>query len=116
MNAGSAILHINEMSLQPFDEQILANNRFVAIKDHLYTDLKEEGVILSLKNGKYYGVNSVGACIWTAIQNPVTFQEIQSAVMREYDVDQDICREEVFSFLKKMEEEDLVEILDEKAV
>jgi hypothetical protein len=36
--------------------------------------------------------------------------------MREYDVDQDVCHEEVYSFLKKMNEEELVEILDEKAV
>lgn len=101
---------------QAFDEQKLTGSRFVAIKDHLYTDLKEEGVILSLKNGKYYGVNGVGACIWTAIQTPVTFEEIQSAVMQEYDVDQKVCYEEVLSFLQKMEEEELVEVLDEKAV
>ncbi len=103
------------MYKQAFDKHELTNNRFVAIKDHLYTDLKEEGVILSLKNGKYYGVNGVGACIWTAIQNPVTFKEIQSAVMQEYDVDREICRTEVLSFLQKMEEEELVEVLDAKA-
>ena len=104
------------MNLKTIDKDISDDNRFVAIKDHLYTDLKEEGIILSLKNGKYYGVNGVGACIWTVIQNPVTFQEIQSAVMREYDVDQEICRDEVVSFLKKMREEELIEIFDEKTV
>ncbi len=104
------------MYSQTFDEHKSANNRFLAIKDHLYTSLKEEGVILSLKNGKYYGVNSVGACIWTAIQNPVTFKEIQSAVMQEYEVEREVCEKEITSFLQKMKEEELVEILDAETV
>jgi hypothetical protein len=90
------------------------NNRFVAVKDHLYSELKGEGVILSLKNGKYYGVNSVGACIWETVQNPVTFQEIQSNVMREFDVNEALCRQDVLSFLEKMTKEELVEVVDEK--
>ena len=104
------------MNLKAIDNHISDENRFTAIKDHLYTDLKEEGIILSLKNGKYYGVNGVGACIWTVIQSPATFQDIQSAVMREYDVNQELCRDEVLAFLKMMREEELIEIFDEKTV
>lgn len=104
------------MGLPQFNENTLAENRFVAAKDHLYTDLKDEGVILSLSNGKYYGVNSVGASIWKAIQQPATFEEIESAVMSEYDIDSETCRTEIALFLKKMQVEKLVEISDEKTV
>lgn len=103
-----------QMKIESFIEAEPANRRYSANKEHLYSDLNGEAVILSLKNGKYYGVNGVGAFIWSSIQEPVTFQDIRSAVMREYDVDEAICQLEVSSFLEKMTEEGLVEVFDEK--
>lgn len=103
-----------KLSLRNLDELALTNNRFEAIKEHLYSEIKGEGVILSLKNGKYYGVNPVGVSIWQAIQSPATLQEIQTAVTREYDVDQENCRQEVLTFLEQMVNEELVEVLNEK--
>ncbi len=100
--------------LGSLDELALPNNRFEAVKDHLYSEIKGEGVILSLKNGKYYGINSVGSSIWQAIQNPATLPEIETAVTREYDVDQKTCRQEVLTFLERMVNEELVEVLNEK--
>lgn len=102
------------MTIKNLDEVTLTNNRFEALKDHLYSEIKGEGVILSLKNGKYYGVNPVGASIWQAIQSPKTFQEIQTAITQEYDVDQASCRQEVLTFLQQMVNEELVEVLNEK--
>lgn len=99
---------------QNLNELILTNNRFEAIKDHLYSEIKGEGVILSLINGKYYGVNPVGASIWQAIQSPATLQEIQTAVTKEYDVDQETCHQEMLTFLEQMVNEELVKVLNEK--
>jgi hypothetical protein len=98
------------------DDRASSQQYYTTIKEHLYSDLEGEAVILSLKNGKYYGINGVGACIWKAMENPANLREIQSAVMREYDVDKETCRREVLSFLEKMTAEELIEISDEKAV
>lgn len=105
---------IKKMSIHSFDEHAMTTRRLKAIEGHLFSEMKGEGVILSLKNGKYYGVNAVGASIWKAIQSSATLQEIESSVMQEYEVDELTCRQEVLSFLKKMVKEELVEILDEK--
>lgn len=105
-----------EMNPQVFAENAFMNHRFTAIKQHLYSDLKGEAVILSMKNGKYYGLNAVGISIWKAIESPATFQEIQSSVMLEYGVDEGTCRQEVLAFLQKMMNEGLIEVLDEKIV
>lgn len=101
------------VSSQNFDDFISESYRFKAVKDHLYSDLNGEGVILSMKNGKYYGLNDVGASIWKTIQTPITFKEIKTTVMQEYEVDNATCDKEVLSFLEKMTEEELVEILNE---
>lgn len=102
------------MKAQSFDETALINYQFVANKENLFTDLNGEAVILSLQNGKYYGVNTVGAFIWGIIQNPASFEEIQASAMREYDVDEAICRQEIMTFLENMSKEGLVEILNGK--
>lgn len=101
-------------SLRNLDDLTLTNNRFEAIKDHLYSEIKGEGVILSLKNGKYYSVNPVGGSIWQAIQSPATLPEIQAAVTREYEVEEHTCRREVLTFLEQMVKEELVEVSNEK--
>lgn len=87
--------------------------RYRAIKDHLFSDLADEAVILSLRNGKYYGVNQVGASIWSLIGTASTLSEIESALMEEYSVDEDTCRAEVASFLEMMVREELIDVLDE---
>jgi Coenzyme PQQ synthesis protein D (PqqD) len=101
-------------NVQQFDEAAISLCWFSAIKDHLYSELKDEGVILSLKNGKYYGLNEVGRSIWQIIQSPVTVSEIQTAILEEYEIDEISCREEVITFLKQMIKEELVEIQNEK--
>lgn len=103
-----------KMTSRNLDELVSPNSRFGAIKDHLFSEIKGEGVILSLKNGKYYGVNPVGASIWQAIQSPATLPEIQAAVVQEYDVDEETCRQEVLTFLEQMVNEELVEVSNEK--
>ena len=87
--------------------------RYQAIKEHLFSQLNEEAVILSLKNGKYYGLNSVGVTVWTNVQEAATLAEIEAAVMSEYDVDEETCRREVSAFLEKMVGEELIETLHE---
>lgn len=112
-NISGATLSIKTQSL---GESALSGNRFVADKEHLYSELNGEAVILSMNNGKYYGINAVGAVIWAIIQNPVTFQDIQTKLMSEYDVDEATCRQEVLSFLEKMAEDDLLKVLNEKSI
>ena len=102
-----------EMNMPLSSENDVKVKRFARIKQHLYSDLNGEAVILSLRNGKYYGLNSVGACIWNGLAAPVTLSELESAVMNEYDVDEAVCEHEVDAFLRRMVDEGLVEILDE---
>lgn len=85
--------------------------RYKVISEHLCCDLNGEAVILSLKNGKYYGLNSVGSRIWELIQTPMSADEIESALLSEYEVDRDECRREVSEFLKEMKAQELIEVV-----
>lgn len=85
--------------------------RYKVISEHLCCDLNGEAVVLSLKNGKYYGLNSVGSRIWELIQTPMSADEIESVLLSEYEVDRDECRKEVSEFLKEMKAQELIEIV-----
>lgn len=97
------------------DQVEVSRPRFVAIKEHLYSDLNGEAVILSMRNGKYYGLNGVGKSIWILIKVPKGVDEIVSGLTSEYEVDEDVCRHEVQSFIEEMTGEGLIEVLDAKA-
>ena len=86
---------------------------FIAIKEHLFSSLNDEAVILSLKNGKYYGLNAVGGSIWGAIQQSRTLEQIETIIMSEYDVDPATCRAEIKTFLETMLAEELIETVDD---
>ena len=88
--------------------------RYKAIKEHLCCELNGEAVILSLKNGKYYGLNPVASRIWELIQAPLSMDEIQDAILLEYNVESEVCEQEVSGFLKQMTAEGLIVEVDEK--
>lgn len=88
--------------------------RFKAVSEHLLSDLNGEAVVLSLRNGKYYGLNPVGSRIWDLLQNPIDAEEIENAILREYAVEREIGTREISSFLNMMIAEELVEIVNEK--
>lgn len=104
---------IEVMNSLPFSIESVGNRRFKTIDGHLYSDLKDEAVILNLTNGVYYGLNAVGVAIWKALRAPVTVTEIELVIMQEFDVEQERCRREILSFLDRMSKEKLIEIVDE---
>ena len=82
----------------------------VAADHQTSTEVDGESVILDLEDGVYYGLNPVGARIWAELQEPVSVEDITTAIMAEYDVDAERCLEDVIALLRDLQENDLVEI------
>lgn len=82
---------------------------YKTISEHLCCDLNGETVILSLENGKYYGINSVGSRIWQLLENFTTLRQIEEMILKEYTVSSEVCRQQVEAFLELMLAEGLVE-------
>ena len=85
----------------------------VAVKQQVSSDLDDEAVILHLKAGVYYGLDSVGARIWALIQEPKTVDQIKDTILREYEVEPDQCERDVLALLEELAAEDLIEITSE---
>ncbi|HET8704896.1 MAG TPA: lasso peptide biosynthesis PqqD family chaperone, partial [Pseudomonadales bacterium] len=68
----------------------------------LFTDFGEEKVMLSIEDGKYYGINPVGAQIWELLQTPQPLTQVVNAVCDHFDVSQSECETDVLSFVKHL--------------
>ena len=82
----------------------------VVSREQLSSDLGGEAAILNLKNNVYYGLNSVGARVWTLIQQPRTVAELRDILAAEYDVATPRLESDLLELLSDLAGKELVEI------
>ena len=70
----------------------------------------DETVILHLHEGVYYGLNSVGACVWRQLQGTCNLEQIIAAVMAEFEVSRERCTADVCELLHDLQEHQLITV------
>lgn len=88
----------------------------VAMTDQVSRDLDGEAAILNLNTGVYYGLNSVGARIWNLMSEPKPVGQILEALLEEYDVESERCRNDLVKLLNGLAEAGLIEVKNEGAL
>jgi hypothetical protein len=89
---------------------VSGDSTVVAAKDQVSSDLGGEVAILDLKAGVYYGLDAVGARIWSLIQEPRTVNEIRNILLEEYEVEPERCERDLLVLLQRLAEEGLIEV------
>jgi hypothetical protein len=87
----------------------------VVADDLLASAFGAELVILSLKDGVYYGLEDVGARIWNLLQRPTTVGAIRDALIAEYDVEPGQCGRDLRSLLQDRAARSLIEVRESDA-
>lgn len=85
-----------------------ANTRVVASRDQVSAELDGEAVILSLADGVYYGLDPVGASVWTLLERPRTVAELRDAIVAQYEVDAPTAEADLRALLAHMAQRGLV--------
>jgi hypothetical protein len=70
----------------------------------------DECVILNLNDGVYYGLEGVGNRIWSLLGEPRTVAQLCEAVVEEYDVPVEQCREAVTKLIADLMSRNLVRV------
>ena len=90
------------------------NSVLVASRDQVSADLSSQSaesvVILNLKNGVYYELKEVGACVWNLVQQPRSIQFILDSLLEEYEVDAERCEKDLLVLAENLAKFGLVEI------
>ena len=100
---------------KPYSEVSLKNaitNHSVVKKsiDQISCDMAGEAVVLNMKSGMYFGMDQVGALVWSLVQEPRTFEYVREAILQQFEVDRESCERDLMAFLYEMESAELINI------
>ena len=82
----------------------------VVAKDQISCDIGGEAAILSLDNGVYYGLDLVGARVWSLVQEPQTFGALRDTLLKEYNVEADNLETDLRELLEQLAQYGLIEV------
>ncbi|MCF0053412.1 PqqD family protein [Dyadobacter sp. LJ53] len=84
--------------------------KYQLTSDQISSKVAGETVILNHNKGAYYGLDEVGAVVWDNLEKgPQTLDSLCHAVISEYEVDPETCKNDIDLLLKDLIFEKLVE-------
>ena len=86
-----------------------------ATNEQLSSNLGGEAVILDLKSGEYFGLNTVAARVWELVQSGMTVGAVRDRLVEEFEVDQQQCSEDLSELLESMVSAGLVRVSEPAA-
>jgi hypothetical protein len=87
-------------------------DRHYQLAEHLLScTVAGEEVVMSLNNSTYYGLNAVGTAIWHLLRVPRSVPVIIEKVCDRYDVDPQLCAQQVHAFLDTLVEANLLRVV-----
>ncbi len=73
-------------------------------------DLGDEAVILNLETGEYFGLDPVGAQIWSWLKAPQPVMAIRDRLVEEYKADRDEIERDLLTLLAQLVDEGLIAV------
>ncbi|MCC7001962.1 MAG: PqqD family protein [Gemmatimonadaceae bacterium] len=95
-------------SASPGGTPLSRASRCVVSDAQVSAALDAEAVILSMHDGMYYGLDGVGARIWSMLQQPVTLGEISATIAEEFEVDEPQAFDDLIALVDDLERRALV--------
>ena len=83
---------------------------YVRNGDQVTAKVDDEVVMMSMQQGEYYGLDSIGSRIWELFAKPNSVENIIGTLMQEYDVDRKTCEKDVQEFIQKLVDKGLLKI------
>jgi hypothetical protein len=80
--------------------------------DVLFQELQGESVLLNLKSGMYFGMDTVGTRIWQLFATHELLSEIAQVIVAEYDVPEDRCSADLLALAADLERHGLVTVIN----
>jgi Coenzyme PQQ synthesis protein D (PqqD) len=88
------------MSAQPASVRTASHVRSVIDADG--------GVLLDLKGGTYFSLNTIAATIWCQLETGHTVREIEESLVRKYEAPPEIITADLEAFLSKLVTAELI--------
>ncbi|GHB36990.1 PqqD family protein [Mongoliitalea lutea] len=74
----------------------------------LFTQLDEEGIIYDVESNEYLNLNPTFCSIFLLIQEGLPLLAIKAKLLEEYDVDEQVCIDQLLASVKILEEKGFI--------
>jgi hypothetical protein len=76
----------------------------------LAAEVDGEIVMMSIEQGRYFGLDDIGSDIWKRIEQPCSFAVLVDALAADYEADRGTIAADVTALLARMAEQDVVRL------
>ncbi|MBV7258289.1 PqqD family protein [Erythrobacter crassostreae] len=84
-------------------------DRYSASEDVVAREVSGETVLLDLKSGQYFGLDSVGGRIWSLLsEKSRSLTEMCDVIEEEFDASRDLIERDMLALLNDLKERELV--------
>jgi len=83
-------------------------------EDLVSCDLDGETALMSVENGKYYGLDPIGSRIWSLLEQARPVADLCALLLEEFEVEPSQCRQDVLVFLHELAQDNLIKVVDER--
>jgi hypothetical protein len=70
--------------------------------DMIAAEMDGDLVMMSIEQGRYFGISGVGTRVWELLEKPASVDQLCAAVLEEYDVDEGVCRADIHAYVEKL--------------
>jgi len=74
----------------------------------LANEVGGEIVMMSIENGKYFGLNKTGSHIWKLLETPMDFEDLCLRLCELYQISLTQCTEDLKPFIEEMLTENII--------
>ena len=92
------------------DTSIPLSTRVVRSEAIIFTELDDTVLMMDVEEGRYYELDPVGARIWALIGSRPRIAEVSEALVLEYEVTAEACRDDVGAFLGELNRLQIVQV------
>ena len=85
-------------------------DRVTLPQDVLLSGVQGESVLLNLKSERYFGLDEMGTRMLSVLTESKSVQAAYDALLKEYDVDAELLRQDLVILIDKLVDQGLMEV------
>jgi len=70
----------------------------------------DEMVLLDMNSENYFGLDTIGTVMWHYLSETHSLAKMLSSMLEEYDVEEDVLRKDITTFVQDLEKNALIQI------
>lgn len=79
-------------------------------RDHLSAKTCDQTLLMSIKQGKYAGLDLIGSAIWDRLERPISIEALCSDLLGAYEANPEVLRQDVLKFLDELDALGMLEV------